>query len=441
MTIEAYQTAKAKPYKRWGQIEVIQNYVGDNIKLSMGSNKKQRVKGFGGAFTESSAYVFYELPINRQKEILESYFSPSKGIGYTFGRTHMNSCDFSLENYAAAQRAGDVTLDYFDTTREEASIWKMILGAQAVAGKEIPLLLSPWSPPAWMKSNGTMNNGGYLLPEYYLSWAKYYPKYIKRMTDFGLNVFALTVQNEPEATQTWDSCRYTGVQEGEFIANYLGPTLKREGVEVDIYALDHNRDILYKRVKDVTSVEKATKYLKGFAIHWYSGSDFNELKETKKDYPNFDYIFSEGCIEGGVKIGQWDRGERYAHNIIGDFNAGISLWLDWNMVLDQNGGPNHVGNYCDAPVIGNLLTNDVIYQNSYAYIGHFSKFIKSDAYIIETSLTGQGSETLETLGAINKDGSRVCVILNRGTNKLIVETEMKHFVNIEPNSITTIIQK
>ncbi len=441
MTIEAYQTAKAKPYKRWGQIEVIQNYVGDNIKLSMGSNKKQRVKGFGGAFTESSAYVFYELPINRQKEILESYFSPSKGIGYTFGRTHMNSCDFSLENYAAAQRAGDVTLDYFDTTREEASIWKMILGAQAVAGKEIPLLLSPWSPPAWMKSNGTMNNGGYLLPEYYLSWAKYYPKYIKRMTDFGLNVFALTVQNEPEATQTWDSCRYTGVQEGEFIANYLGPTLKREGVEVDIYALDHNRDILYKRVKDVTSVEKATNYLKGFAIHWYSGSDFNELEETKKDYPNFDYIFSEGCIEGGVKIGQWDRGERYAHNIIGDFNAGISLWLDWNMVLDQNGGPNHVGNYCDAPVIGNLLTNDVIYQNSYAYIGHFSKFIKSDAYIIETSLTGQGSETLETLGAINKDGSRVCVILNRGTNKLIVETEMKHFVNIEPNSITTIIQK
>jgi glucosylceramidase len=441
MNIEAYQTAKAKPDKQWEQIEVIQNYVGDKLKLSLGSNKRQRVKGFGGAFTESSAYVLSKLSVEKQQRILESYFSPNKGIGYTFGRTHMNSCDFSLENYAAAQRAGDVNLDYFDTTREETSIWKMILEAQNIAGKKIPLLLSPWSPPAWMKSNGSMNNGGYLLPEYYLSWANYYPKYLNKMKDFGLNVFAITLQNEPEATQTWDSCRYTGVQEGEFIANYLGPTLKREGVEVDIYALDHNRDILYKRVQDVTSVDKATNYLKGFAIHWYSGSDFIELEKTKGDFPNFDYIFSEGCVEGGVKIGQWDRGERYAHNIIGDFNAGISLWLDWNILLDQNGGPNHVGNFCDAPVIGNILTDDVIYQNSYVYIGHFSKFIKTDAHIVSSELSGQGSEFLETLGAINKDGSRVCVLLNRSVNSLLVEVDFGQVVNIEPNSITTVIIK
>ena len=173
---------------------------------------------------------------------MRAYFDTEHGIGYTFGRTHMNSCDFSLDNYSAVNIPGDKMLWSFSSEREKQYLWPFIQAAYTAAGTDIPLLLSPWSPPAWMKTNQSMNNGGSLLPECRDAWALYFVRYIAELRDNGFTVFGVTVQNEPEATQTWDSCRYSSADEALFIKDYLGPLFVTKGMqEIAIYFWDHNR--------------------------------------------------------------------------------------------------------------------------------------------------------------------------------------------------------
>jgi len=384
--------------------------IGDIVRID--SNVAyQTVEGFGGAFTEAAATTLYKLSEDLQEELLAAYFSPENGHGYALCRTHINSCDFSLGNYAYADVNGDVNLESFDISRDREALIPMIKRAQDVRGSDFRLFASPWSPPAWMKTTGKMNQGGKLKPEYREAWAKYYCRYIDEYVKEGIPIWGLTVQNEPEATQRWDSCIYTAEEERDFVRDYLGPQLEKHGYgDLKVIIWDHNRDRVFERAKVVYDDPKAAKYVWGTGFHWYEGDNFENLKATHDAYPNKKLIFTEGCQEHGPHIGEWELGERYAHSMINDMNNWVVGWTDWNMLLDETGGPNHVGNLCSAPIIADTQNNALLYQSSYYYIGHFARFVKPGAVRVLCATT---RDDLEATAFRNPDGTHVCVALNR----------------------------
>jgi len=186
-----------QPVIPWSRIEE----KGHHSIVIRDSIEFQSIEGFGGAFTESAATVLQKMPASLQEEILNAYFHPTQGNGYTLCRTHINSCDFSLGNWACDEMDGDVDLKHFNVKRDEQAIIPMIQRAAAIAGRPIQIFASPWSPPAWMKTNGQMNQGGKLREEYRAAWATYYCRYVQEYENRGIPIWGLTVQNEPAAVQ------------------------------------------------------------------------------------------------------------------------------------------------------------------------------------------------------------------------------------------------
>ncbi len=370
----------------------------------------QSILGFGGAITEASAVTASKLSDANSTRILSAYYDAQDGIGYTICRSHINSCDFALGNYTYVQD-GDEALETFDISHDRELMIPYIKQAKAFAGDGFTFYASPWSPPAWMKTTGEMNNGGKLKPEYRSAWARYYVKYIEAYEAEGVPVWGLTVQNEAKAVQIWDSCIYTAEEEKDFVRDYLGPELHQAGYEdVKVMVWDHNKERVYDRAKMAFDDAEASKYIWGIGFHWYSGDHFEALQAVQKRYPDKALIFTEGCHEGGVQLGSWKSGERYAHDIMGNLNNGMSGWTDWNIVLDEQGGPNHVGNYCDAPIIADTKNDSLTFQSSYYYIGHFSKYIRPGAVRIGCT---KYTESLSTTAFRNPNGEIVVVVLNR----------------------------
>lgn len=375
----------------------------------------QEIEGFGGAFTEAAAVSIAKLSPEKRKEIITAYFDQEQGIGYSLCRTHINSCDFSLGNYSYAEEE-DPTLAGFDISRDKETLIPLIKEASEAAGGSLTLYASPWSPPAWMKTNGQMNEGGSLKPEFRQVWADYYVKYIKAYQEEGIRVWGLTVQNEAKAKQIWDSCIYTAEEEKDFVRDHLGPTLEAAGLsDVKVMIWDHNKERVYDRARTAFNDAAASKYIWGIGFHWYSGDHFEALSAVAARYPDKKLMFTEGCQEGGVKLGSWTTGERYGHDILGNLNHGTHGWTDWNLVLNEQGGPNHVGNYCDAPIIADTVKDEVIYESSYYYIGHFSKYIRPGAKRVAST---RYTDNLEVTAFKNTDGTVAVVVLNRTDEEL-----------------------
>ena len=397
----------------------------------------QKFYGFGGALTESSGYVLSRLPSLIRKQAIEAYYNPTTGNAYRFARIHMNSCDFSLDNWACVPEK-DETLKSFSMERTDKYISPLAVEVQNAAknaGSNVQFLMSPWSPPLWMKDNGDMNHGGHLLESYRELWAQYFVTFIKKMAERDIKISFVTIQNEPAAVQSWDSCEYSATEEGEFAANYLGPALEKAGLgEVKIYIWDHNRDLALERLEESLKVPGASKYVAGLAFHWYSGDQYDNIKTISEKYPDIDLIFTEGCIEGGPRNGAWFTGERYAHNIINDLRSGCTKWIDWNIVLDMKGGPNHVGNYCDAPILADEGDGTIHFQSSFYYIGHFSRFIKPGAerissdffsWMTPATVSGHLRDEAETVAFRNPDGTIILVVTNRTEADLVFEFKIE----------------
>lgn len=382
----------------------------------------QTFMGIGGALTDAAAETFAKLPADKQQEFLTAYFDKEKGIGYTFARTNIHSCDFSSASYTYIDE-GDKELKSFSVAHDRQFRIPFIKKAMAAAGGKLTIFASPWSPPAFMKDNNNMLKGGKLKPEYYQSWARYYAKFIKAYEKEGIPIWGISIQNEPMATQTWESCIYTGEEERDFLKNFLGPTMKKEGLsDKKIIAWDHNRDLLYQRASTILEDAEAAKYLWGIGFHWYepwAGGEpmFDNVKLVHETFPNTNLIFTEGCADAfkPEKINDWSLGELYGRSMINDFNNGITAWTDWNVLLDEKGGPNHVGNFCFAPVHGDTKTGKLIYTNSYYYIGHFSKFIKLGAKKIVSSPSRSG---LISTAFANPDGTTAVIVMNRGEKEI-----------------------
>jgi glucosylceramidase len=420
-TVQVYVTAantdmRLKPTEQLNFKPVGQPFETQPCVFVDPAHKFQTLVGIGGALTDASAETFAKLPAAKQQEFLKAYYDPVSGIGYSLGRTNIHSCDFSSDTYTYIEE-GDKDLKTFNIDHDRKfriPFIKQVIGA---AGGKLTMFVSPWSPPAFMKDNNDILHGGKLKTEYYQPWANYYVKFIKAYEKEGIPIWGLSIQNEPMAKQTWESCIYSDQDETNFLKTALGPTLSKEGLsDKKVIIWDHNRDLMFQRANTLLSDPAAAKFVWGVGFHWYenwSGGDpvFENVKKVNEAFPGKNLIFTEGCNEKFTmdRIDDWKLGERYGLSMINDFNNGTCAWTDWNVLLDEKGGPNHVGNFCFAPLHADTRSGNLIYTNAYYYIGHLSKFIRPGAKRI--SCSGSRSPLVSTAFE-NTDGSLAVIVMN-----------------------------
>lgn len=313
------------------------------------------------------------------------------------------------------------------------------------------MVASPWSPPPYMKTKQKFNGDGHLKSEWAASWAMHYVKFIKAMKDVGVDIWCVTVQNEAEAAQKWESCIYTAEEEKAFVRDHLGPALHDNSLGfVKIMIWDHNRDGMLERAAAVYSDPVAAKYVWGCAYHWYGDARFetwpdryevkfadrknrcfplelrgrtglDNVRRVSDLCPEKHILFTEGCQEIGKGrtledvLGDWKIAERYSSNIISDLNSGTEGWIDWNLWLDEKGGPNHVNNMCLAPIICDTNSDSVMIQPAYWHVAHFSKYIKPGA---KKLICSTSRDVLELVAFKNLDESVIVVVLNQSRDDL-----------------------
>ena len=405
----------------------------------------QTFLGIGGAITDASAEVFSTLDQDKQEQLLNSLYGKD-GIGYNIIRTSIHSSDFGLGSHTYIEE-GDAELKTFSIEKDKEKRIPFIKRAIALIEDDLVFYASPWSPPAFMKTNNNMLQGGKLLPKYRQAWANYYVKFIKAYEEEGIPVWGLTIQNEPMAVQRWESCIYTAEEERDFLKNYLGPTLEKEGLgDKNIVVWDHNRDLITDRANTIFEDPEASKYAWGIGFHWYETwtgglPKYDNLKNINESYPSKNLLFTEGCQEGFdfEKLQFWPNAERYGNSMINDFNSGVVGWTDWNILLDERGGPNHVENFCFAPIHANTKTGELIYTPTYYYIGHFSKFITPGAVRVSTTTS---RSTIESTTFKNEDGKMVTVVMNKTDDKLpykLIIGDSEAQLEIAPRAMQSII--
>jgi len=447
LIVEVYETSESGNKLT----QIIKFEKGENpshIKL-LPEEKFQTITGFGGAFTESSAYLLNKLGKENRKKIIDAYFS-SEGANYSLTRTHMNSCDFSLSNYSYTPVEGDKELEHFTIAEDKDDLIPMIKDALAASKDGFKIFASPWTAAPWMKDNNKWV-GGKLLPEYYDTWALFFSKYADAYKEEGIDIWGFTVENEPLGNgNNWESMHFTAEEMNDFVMNHLGPKLEADGKgSLKILGYDQNRDHLKHWVDVMYKNEETSKYFDGTAIHWYA-STYDWMPETLQyahnKAPNKYLIQSEACVDSEVPKWQddkwywakeatdwgWDWAPedqkylhpkyspvyRYARDIIGCLNNWVDGWVDWNMVLDKQGGPNWFKNWCVAPVIVDPENDEVYFTPIYYTLVHFSKYIRPNAKVIGVE---NSDEDLMVTAAENSDGSIVIIVFNEGP-------QTKHFV-------------
>ena len=404
------------------------------------SRRFQAIEGFGGAFTEAAAVTWMALDEPARQQVLRDCFDPLNGHGYSFCRVHMNSCDFALGNYAHVETPGDMDLHSFRIDRDRQALLPFIQAAQRAAGRPLQLLASPWSPPAWMKSNGQMNHGGQLLPQFRAAWAQCFVRFIQAYAAEGVPIWGVSVQNEPAARQRWDSCLYSAEEERDFVRDHLGPALRDAGLGgVKIVVWDHNRDLMVERASVVYADADAAAFVWGTGFHWYGGECFDNVQRVHDAWPDKHLLFTEGCQEGGPHLGSWEVGERYARNVINDLNRWTVGWIDWNLLLDERGGPNHVGNFCSAPVLADTARGELMHQSAYWVLGHFARFIRPGA----TRVHADAPPAIEATAFVDREGTVTVVASNPHDEALrfalAIDGHEGSAVELPPRSIATVV--
>ncbi|MGL1957728.1 MAG: glycosyl hydrolase [Colwellia sp.] len=333
------------------------------------------------------------------------------------------------------------------------------------AEKDLRIVASAWTAPPWMKDiedwyinptpeNNYQGTGGELKPEYISTYADYIVKYLDSYQSEGVDIWGLTPINEPNGNSgQWESMHFTPQSQSEFIKKYLGPKLQaNEHDDVNVLIYDQNRDHLEEWADAILTDEETTPYVYGVAVHWYESTfKVNEqaLENVHEKYPNFPIIHTEGTIDDLGKpandtIGDpvnfqesdwfandefwwndnatdwaytasWAPNEqdhpiyapvhRYARNIIVSLNHWMEGWIDWNIVLDQNGGPNHVGNFCGAPIMIDVNTGEIYYTPIYYVLAQFSQTIRPGDHAVQadTKLYGLDTDALHASATVNSD--------------------------------------
>lgn len=433
--------------------------------------KFQTITGFGGSFTEASASLLNELGKENRAHILNAYFG-EEGARYSLTRTHMNSCDFSLSNYSYAPVADDIELKNFSIEEDRDDIIPMIKEAMALSKDGFKILSSPWTAPPWMKDNNDWR-GGKLLPKYNDTWALFFSKYIDAYKKEGIDIWGFTVENEPLGNDNnWESMHFDAETMTHFVQNYLGPRLEADGHDVKILGYDQNREHLNEWVDAMYKDSSTAKYYDGTAIHWYASTYdiFPEaLQYAHNKAPNKYLIQTEACVDAEIPKWKddawywkkeatdwgWDWApekdkhlhpkyapvNRYARDMIGCLNNWVDGWIDWNMVLNKQGGPNWFKNWCVAPVIVDPENDEVYFTPLYYVMTHFSRFIRPESKRIGFTKT---DDSLLVTACENPDGSIAIVVFNQNEDSKNLKLslgEKSAELAISAQAIQTIILK
>ena len=428
---------------------------------------RQRIEGVGGSLTEASAYVLAHLPKTERDSVVASFFGPG-GADLTMARTHIGACDFTVAGkYSYDDVAGDDDLAHFSIAHDKAGFpgardphYALLPLIQDALARQpaLAIVASPWTAPAWMKDNGAFytqgKSGGGLLPTHYFTFARYVEKYVRAYAAEGVPIWAVTPVNEPLGVGgQWESMEMSPEQLRDYVAGDLGPVLAPTGVRILQY--DQNRDAIAVRYAGAMLRDSASaRYVWGTALHWY-GSTISPCSDVLDAIHDLDpargLIHTEGCVDAlGAKTNSpdgrfagwnndawWWRREatdwgwdwaapedkpqhpryapvhRYARDLIGGMNHWLSGWIDWNIVLDSRGGPNHVGNWCAAPVMVDLATGDVYYTPLYFTIAHFSRYLRPGDHVVRSAVTAgnPGAGGLQALAVLDKAGRHLTVIV------------------------------
>ena len=468
LEVTVYQTSESgNALTKVEDFSTLENKVVIQLNLE---EKFQTITGFGGSFTEASAHLLNKLSKENRKKILDAYFSES-GANYSLTRTTIASCDFSLKNYTYAKVENDLALEYFTIEDDKDDIIPMILEAKTISKEGFKIIASPWSCPPWMKDNKSYI-GGKLLPEYNDTFALYFSKYLEAYKKEGIDIWGVTVINEPHGNgNNWESTLFSPEEMTLFVQNHLGPKLERDGWnEIKILGYDQNRAGLQEWVDAMYKDEKTSKYFAGTAIHWYESTYevFPEaLQYAHNKAPNKHLIQTEACVDSEIPHWQddtwywkkeatdwgWDWASekekylhpkyapvnRYAEDIIGCLNNQVDGWVDWNMVLDRQGGPNWFKNWCVAPVIVDDKNDEVYFTPLYYVMSHFSKFIRPGAVKIGCEVN---NKDLKVTAVQNTDQSIALVIFNPTASKHSLEIQINNqytVISIDAKALQTIV--
>lgn len=397
----------------------------------------QQIEGFGGTITESAGYIYSLMEAEQKEEIIRKYFEKS-GMNYRYVRIPIDSCDFSLGHYEAVSCEEDELFERFSFERVEKYILPLLDDAEKSSGRKLEIMLSPWSPPSYMKTNGKRNHGGKLKNNYKKRWSEYICKYIEEYRKRGYRVTKISLQNEPKAVQTWDSCIFTAEEQKEFLKNYMWPSLVKHHLEdVEVYIWDHNKERAFEWAETIIDNE-TQKMVAGVAFHWYSGDHFQALQMIKERFPQKKLLLSEACIEYRKfdACNYLDNAQKYAHDMIGNFNNGMNTFLDWNLILDEQGGPNHAGNFCDAPFHFDRKKKQIKESNIFGYIWHFSHFLEPNSVRIGVSTY---TDKLE-IAAFQSKSKIVFMVLNRTNERISAVIRLRENcakIVVSPKAIAT----
>ena len=354
------------------------------------SKTYQTILGFGGAFTESAAYVFSKLSPTLQDDVMRMYFS-QEGIRYSTARLTIGSCDFSLKNYNYDDFIGDTNLTHFSIEHDKQLMIPFIQRALATrknwTSEPLNIVASPWSPPHWMKENDLAYcPEGCILcvlkSKYHDTWSLYFSKFITAYSALGVPIWGVTVQNEPGACpMVYEGMHWTPSTQRVYLKQSLGPRLAADHPNVKILIYDHNKDKTVEWAQTIFSDPDAAKYAWGTAVHWYTGDHFDQLNITHHLFPDKPILATEATEvrEKDPQNPVWEKGEHYAHDIMGDMNNWVVGFIDWNLVLDIYGAPNHAGpDECegllkcgsDAMILADLEKQVLYPQVFFWYVGH-----------------------------------------------------------------------
>ncbi|MCL7754466.1 glycoside hydrolase family 30 protein [Polaribacter sp. Z022] len=467
LVVNVYETSEAgnKLTKLTDFVEVKNTSI---IKINPDSTF-QTITGFGGAFTESSAYLLNKLSKEKRDTVIQAYFS-SEGANYSLTRSHMNSCDFSISQYSYSPVENDIELKHFTIEDDKDDLIPFIKDAMKASTDGFKIFGSPWTAAPWMKDNNKWV-GGKLLPKYYDTWALFFSKYVEAYKKEGIDIWGFTVENEPLGNgNNWESMHYSPDEMTNFVQNHLGPKLEADGHDVKILGYDQNREHLNEWVDSMYKDEASSKYFDGTAIHWYASTYEifpDQLQYAHNKAPNKYIIQAEACVDSQIPVWQddawywkkeatdwgWDWApdkdkhlhpkyapvNRYARDIIGCLNNWVDGWVDWNMVLDKQGGPNWFENWCLAPVIVDTESDEVYFTPLYYTMAHFSKYIRPEAKVIDLE---NYDKELQVTAAKNPDGSIAIIVFNEGKTKKSFKLQLESketLINIDAQALQTVV--
>lgn len=382
----------------------------------------QQIDGFGGSLTDASCWLLkYKLTDQKRAEVMQDLFGPS-GINISLLRQPMGASDFSWEAWTfddTDNNADDWTLNKFALWREDAYIRPMLDIAYKVNPGRIKIFASPWSAPAWMRSNkGLFGNGGYLRPECYSIYADYFVKYVKEYESKGTPVDAVTIQNEPQyAPNVYPGMKMSIQDQIGFIRDYIGPKFQQNGITTKIICYDHNFDDGGINFAANVLASGAYNYCAGSAWHPYcAGAScvHEKMTEIHNKYPAKDVWLTEAGSGTWIGDDSAQFADQMNHTIRSPRNWSKSV-VFWNLALDQNSAPKLAGVDTSNSNRGFLTirsdsTDSVTRNTSYYSIGHTSKFVDPGAYRIESN---SFADDIEDVAYKNSDGSKVVVLSNR----------------------------